>query len=79
MLDNDVLMMMLFISLIVGFSVLGVFVWGTKSGQFDDSKRMMDGLLFDTEDDLNEAIKREDKLKNAKNEAKKKEAQSELP
>lgn len=72
MLDNDILMMMLFVSLIVGFSVLGVFVWGTRSGQFDDSKRMMDGLLFDTKEDLNEAIKREEKLKTAKNEAQKK-------
>lgn len=79
MVDSEILTMMLVVSLIVSFSVLGVFIWGSKGGQFDDTKRMMDGLLFDSQDDLNEAIKREDKLKNAKNGAKKKEAQSELP
>lgn len=79
MIDNGVLTMMLIVSFIVSFAVLGVFMWGSKSGQFDDTKRMMDGLLFDSQEDLNEAIKREEKTKNAKNEAKKKEAQKELP
>lgn len=79
MVDSGVLTMMLVVSLIVSFSVLGVFIWGSKGGQFDDTKRMMDGLLFDSAEDLNEAIKREDKLKNAQEEAKKKEAQNELP
>jgi len=72
MLDNNILLMMLLVSLAVSFAVLGVFVWGSKTGQFDDSRKMMDGLLFDSQDDLNEAIKREEKLKNAKEEAKNK-------
>jgi cbb3-type cytochrome oxidase maturation protein len=69
---NDVLLMELVVSLIISFAVLGFFVWGSKSGQFDDSKRMMDGLLFDSQDDLNEAIKREDKVKEAKENKQKK-------
>ncbi|RXJ60518.1 cbb3-type cytochrome oxidase assembly protein CcoS [Candidatus Marinarcus aquaticus] len=58
---NDVLTMMLVVGLLISFSVLAVFVWGAKSGQFDDSRKMMDGLLFDSEEDLNDAISREKK------------------
>jgi cbb3-type cytochrome oxidase maturation protein len=62
---TDTLTMMLVVSLIVSFAVLGVFVWGAKEGQFDDSKRMMDGLLFDSEDDLRDAAAKEEKHKKA--------------
>ncbi|MDQ1340076.1 MAG: hypothetical protein QG567_1233 [Campylobacterota bacterium] len=50
--------MMLVVSLIVSFTILGIFLWGAKGGQFDDTKKM-DGLLFDSEDDLNDAIEKE--------------------
>ncbi len=77
MIENT-LYMMLVVGLLVSFAVLGMFIWGAKTGQFDDSRKMMDGLLFDSEDDLNDAIKRDNKrksLNNEKNEQKK----SELP
>jgi cbb3-type cytochrome oxidase maturation protein len=64
---DTTLTMMLIVSLIVSFSVLAVFIWGAKDGQFDDTKRMMDGLLFDSTEDLNEAINKE-KKKNKQNE-----------
>lgn len=60
---NDVLTMMLIIGLLISFTILGIFIWGAKGGQFDDSRKMMDGLLFDSQDDLNDAINRERKLK----------------
>ena len=63
---NETLTMMLIVSLIVGFSILGVFIWGAKEGQFDDSKRMMDGLLFDSEEELNDAIEKENRKKETK-------------
>ncbi|MCK9161702.1 MAG: cbb3-type cytochrome oxidase assembly protein CcoS [Arcobacteraceae bacterium] len=62
---SGTLFMMLIVSLVVGFSILAFFLWGVKSGQFDDSKRMMDGLLFDSEDDLNDAYQKELKKKQA--------------
>lgn len=71
---EDTLYMMLIVGLIVSFAVLGMFIWGAKTGQFDDSRKMMDGLLFDSEDDLNDAINRENKRKSVnseKNEQKK--------
>lgn len=75
---NDTLSMMLFVGLIISFAILGIFIWGAKGGQFDDSEKMMGGLLFDSEEDLNDAIKKEKKkkeVKEPKNEQKKSESQ----
>jgi cbb3-type cytochrome oxidase maturation protein len=74
---SGTLFMMLIVSLIVSFAVLAVFLWGAKDGQFDDSTRMMDGLLFDSEDDLNDAYQKELKKKNAINEQQIKNSQKE--
>jgi cbb3-type cytochrome oxidase maturation protein len=57
----DVLTMMLIVGLIISFAILLVFIWGAKQGQFDDKEKMMSGLLFDSQDDLNDAIRREKK------------------
>ncbi len=70
---NDILLMMLVVGLVISFAILGVFIWGAKNGQFDDSRKMMDGLLFDSTEDLNDAIKKENKIKEAKKEHKKSE------
>ena len=64
---SDTLFMMLFVGLFLTFIILGFFIWGAKTGQFDDTSKMMDGLLFDSEDDLNDAVKKEKKISEAKN------------
>jgi cbb3-type cytochrome oxidase maturation protein len=38
-------------------------VWGAKTGQFDDGEKQNSGLLFDSKDDLNDAINKENKIK----------------
>lgn len=63
---NDTLLMMLIVGLVVSFAILGMFIWGAKSGQFDDTEKMMDGLLFDSTEDLNDAIKKDKKIENSK-------------
>ena len=63
---EDTLYMMLVVGLIVAFAILGMFIWGAKTGQFDDSDKMMDGLLFDSTDDLNDAVNKDNKRKEAK-------------
>jgi cbb3-type cytochrome oxidase maturation protein len=68
---NEVLTMMLIVGLCLSFAILGLFIWGAKSGQFDDSRKMMDGLLFDSQEDLNDAINKEKKMKEAFKEEKK--------
>ena len=70
---NDTLLMMLIVGLVVSFAILGMFIWGAKDGQFDDSKKMMDGLLFDGTEDLNDAAQKEKKLEEAKKGQKKSE------
>ena len=55
--------MMLVVGLILSFAILGLFIWGAKQGQFDDGEKMMSGLLFDSEDDLNDAVQKEKKKK----------------
>lgn len=62
---EDTLYMMLIVGLIVAFAILGMFVWGAKTGQFDDSDKMLDGLLFDSTEDLNDAVKKDNKKKEA--------------
>jgi len=71
---NDTLLMMLIVGLVVSFAILGVFIWGAKTGQFDDSDKMMDGLLFDSTEDLNDAVKKEEKIRKSKIEQKKSES-----
>lgn len=67
---DDTLLMMLIVGLIVAFAILGMFIWGAKTGQFDDSQKMMDGLLFDSTDDLNDAKNKQKKKEDAKSKLK---------
>lgn len=56
---------MLFVSLLLGLTGLIAFVWGLRTGQFDDEKKMMKGILYDNPEDLNEAAEAEKKRKEA--------------
>jgi cbb3-type cytochrome oxidase maturation protein len=60
---NTILIIELFFGLMLSFVILGFMLWGAKTGQFDDSEKQKGGLLFDSEKDLNDAIKREKKIK----------------
>ena len=60
----------LVIGIIVSFTLLGIFIWGVKQGQFDDGKKMMNGLLNDSTDDLQSAIKKDAKVKKLKEDKK---------
>jgi thioredoxin reductase (NADPH) len=55
----------LFLSVLLGLIGLIAFMWGLRSGQFDDEERFTHGALFDSQDDLNAARDRENKFKNA--------------
>jgi len=76
---NSVLILELTVGIIISFTLLGIFIWAARGGQFDDSKKMMDGLLFDSEEELQSAYEKEQKIKamkkkrNEVQEAKKKE------
>jgi len=63
---NSILWVELVIGIIVSFTLLGIFIWGAKQGQFDDGKKMMNGLLNDSTEDLQAAFKKEQKVKELK-------------
>ncbi|DAB33112.1 MAG TPA: cbb3-type cytochrome oxidase assembly protein CcoS [Sulfurospirillum sp. UBA11407] len=61
--DNWVIAMMLTVSTILGALGLWALLWGLKSGQFDDSKKFLDGAQFDSEEALQDALELEKKKK----------------
>ncbi len=58
-----VVMLMLGVSLCIGFLGLIAFLWGLKNGQFDDKEKMMRGVLFDSTSDLNSMVEQDKKDK----------------
>ena len=60
---TGILWLELIVGIIVSVTLLGIFIWGVKQGQFDDGKKMMNGLLNDSTEDLQDAVKKEEKVK----------------
>lgn len=65
--NNGMVAIMLGVSIFIGLLGLIAFIWGLKSGQFDDEKKFTQGLLMDGEDALNDAYKNDLKLKKGEN------------
>ncbi|MCT7908231.1 cbb3-type cytochrome oxidase assembly protein CcoS [Arcobacter lacus] len=63
---NDTLLFMLIVGIIISAGLLLLFVWAAKTGQFDDANRMLNNPLYDSVDDLNDAIRKEQKIKEEK-------------
>ena len=61
--DSWVIGMMLGVSVFLGSIALVALMWAIKKGQFDDQEKFLHGALFDDEDELNDAYKREEKRK----------------
>ena len=59
--DSWVVAMMLGASLFLGAVALVAFLWGIKEGQFDDEKKMLNQVLYDNEEDLNDAAEQDRK------------------
>ncbi|GAA9964659.1 cbb3-type cytochrome oxidase assembly protein CcoS [Helicobacter pylori] len=62
--NTEILTIMLVVSVFMGLIGLIAFLWGVKSGQFDDEKRMLESVLYDSTSDLNEAILQEKRQEN---------------
>ena len=63
---NHILILELVVGVIVSFTLLGILIWAIRDGQFEDKKRMMDAVLFDSEEDLRDAVEREKKKEELK-------------
>lgn len=58
--------MMLGVSVFLGSIALVTLIWAIKKGQFDDAEKFLNGALYDDENELNDAARKEQKLKEAK-------------
>ena len=63
---DDTLFFMLIVGIIISAGLLLIFVWAARTGQFDDSNKIVNGLLFDSTEDLNDAINKDKNSKEAK-------------
>jgi len=59
--DSWVIAMMLGASIFLGAVALFAFLWAIKNGQFDDEEKFLNATKFDGEDELNDAVKQEQK------------------
>lgn len=66
--NTEIIALMLGVSLVLGLFGLLAFIWGLRNGQFDDANKMMQGVLFDSVEDLNLAAKAEQKHKDSQKE-----------
>lgn len=72
--SSGIVAMMLGVSLFLGGIALFAFLWGLKSGQFDDEEKFLNAVKFDNEDDLQSAAeiqKKKEELLNKKRAKKK--------
>ena len=59
--DTWVIAMMLGASVLLGAIALFAFLWAIKNGQFDDEEKFLNAAKYDGEDELNDAVKQEQK------------------
>jgi cbb3-type cytochrome oxidase maturation protein len=57
--------MMLGVSVFLGSIAVVALMWAIKKGQFDDKEKFLNSALFDDVDELNDAVKQEQKRKEA--------------
>jgi len=69
----EVLQLELIVGLIVTFVLIMLFIGSAKKGSFDDQKKLMDGMLFDSPEDLQAAADQDRKQEEMR--AKKREKQ----
>ena len=59
--DNYIVGMMLGASIFLGGIALIAFLWAVKNGQFDDQEKFLNAAKFDNVEDLQDAIKQQEK------------------
>ncbi|SFV50923.1 Type cbb3 cytochrome oxidase biogenesis protein CcoS, involved in heme b insertion [hydrothermal vent metagenome] len=64
--SSGIIAMMLGVSIFLGSIALIAFLWGLKSGQFDDSEKFLNAAKFDNEDDLQSAVEAQKKKEELK-------------
>lgn len=63
MMDSTLIIVMLSASILLGALGLWALLWGLKTGQFEDKEKFLGGVLDDSEETLQDAIKMENRKK----------------
>ena len=63
--DSWVIGMMMGVSIFLGSIALVAMMWAIKKGQFDDKEKFLNAALYDDENELNDAVKKEKKREDA--------------
>ena len=64
--SEEIVILMIGVSTFLGALGLLGLIWAVKTGQFDDHAKFVDATRFDNEEDLQTAIKLEEKKKERK-------------
>ncbi|OQX58564.1 MAG: cytochrome oxidase maturation protein, cbb3-type [Helicobacteraceae bacterium 4484_230] len=59
--DSWVIIMMLGVSVFLGALALIGIMWAIKTGQFDDKEKFLNQVQYDGEEELNDALRQEQK------------------
>ncbi len=71
--SENIIIVMIGISTLLGATGLAALLWGVKTGQFDDQSKFIDAARFDNEEELRDAVMMDEKKKERQ---KKKEAEN---
>lgn len=63
MIDSNLIILMMGVSAVFGILMILFVISKVKNGEFEDGKKMFEGVLYDSEDDLNEIIESEKNTK----------------
>ncbi len=61
--SENIIIVMIGISTLLGATGLAALLWGVKTGQFDDKSKFIDAARFDNEEELRDAAMMEEKKK----------------
>jgi len=61
--SDNIIIVMIGISTLLGATGLAALLWGVKTGQFDDKSKFIDAARYDNEEDLRDAAMMEEKKK----------------
>jgi len=77
--SENIVIMMIGVSTLLGALGLIGLLWGIKTGQFDDQSKFIDAARFDSVDDLRDAAIMEEKKKKHQEKNKQKETKEYMP
>ncbi len=63
--SGGLVMVMVSVSIVLGAIALLALLWGLKTGQFDDQSKFINAVHFDDEDASRDAVRMEEKKKEA--------------